>query len=427
VEKRLCKDVRVKGYPTLLFFQGGQRIEYEGLRGLGDLIGFANKAVIAGEGVKDVDAAEFEKLEEHEEVIFLYLYDHATTSEDFAALERVTLSLIGHARIVKTQDPVLYQRFKISTWPRLLVSRDGKPTYFTALAPKDMRDTRKVLGWMQTVWQPIVPELTAANAKDIMGGKLVVLAILSRERSDEFVIAKRELKNAALEWIDKQTQAFQLERQELRDAKQLRIEEAEDRNDQRGLRSAKSIRINMDDIERKEVQFAWVDGVFWERWVKTTFGVSVKDGERVVVNDEEVSQTPSHSKHHNTNSAPEPSLLGHNHYRQPDRTKPHLDPRDSTQDRRLATKNLAEIDLYASRSPLLFSQTGLPQAPDRELPFHRRCIDHVYDLCQRPAQERSWKAVGHRRVLAVAPCEWQGRWHERYFGQWSAAGQGGLV
>ena len=337
VEKRLCKDVRVKGYPTLLFFQGGQRIEYEGLRGLGDLIGFANKAVIAGEGVKDVDAAEFEKLEEHEEVIFLYLYDHATTSEDFAALERLTLSLIGHARIVKTQDPVLYQRFKISTWPRLLVSRDGKPTYFTALAPKDMRDTRKVLGWMQTVWQPIVPELTAANAKDIMGGKLVVLAILSRERSDEFVIAKRELKNAALEWIDKQTQAFQLERQELRDAKQLRIEEAEDRNDQRGLRSAKSIRINMDDIERKEVQFAWVDGVFWERWVKTTFGVSVKDGERVVVNDEEVCPSPSHCLHHKTNPTPEPSLLGHHHHRQPDRTKPHLDPRDSPQDRRLAT------------------------------------------------------------------------------------------
>lgn len=297
VEKRLCKEARVKGYPTLLFFQAGQRIEYEGLRGLGDLISFANKAAIASEPVKDINATEFEKLEETEEVIFLYLYDHATTSEDFAALDRLTLSLIGHARIVKTQDPTLYQRFKISTWPRLLVSRDGKPTYFTALAPKDMRDTRKVLGWMQTVWQPIVPELTASNAKDIMHGKLVVLAILSRERADEFVIAKRELKNAALEWIDKQTQAFQLERQELRDAKQLRIEEAEDRNDQRGLRSAKSIRINMDDIERKEVQFAWVDGVFWERWVKTTFGIGVKDGERVVVNDEEVNMTspiPSH-------------------------------------------------------------------------------------------------------------------------------------
>lgn len=289
VEKRLCKDVRVKGYPTILFFRGGERVEYDGLRGLGDLISFANKAGAVGEGIRDVNAAEFEALEQTEEVIFIYCYDHATTSEDFMAMERLLLSLIGHAKLVKTNDHLLYKRFKISTWPRLLVSRDGRPSYYTPLAPKDMRDFRKVLGWMQSVWQPLVPELTASNAREIMDGKLVVLGILSRERSDEFVIAKREIKNAALEWIEKQTQAFQLERQELRDAKQLRIEEAEDRNDQRGLRSAKSIRINMDDIERKEVGFAWVDGVFWERWLKTTFGINVKDGERVVINDEAVS------------------------------------------------------------------------------------------------------------------------------------------
>lgn len=285
IEKRLCKDVRVKGYPTLLFFRGGERIEYDGLRGLGDLISFANKAVSLADGVKDVDAAAFEAMEQEEEVIFLYFYDHATTTEDFAALERLVLSLIGRAKLVKTNDRLLADRFKISTWPRLLVSRDGKPTYYTALSPRDMRDFRRVLGWMESVWQPIVPELTASNAREIMNGKLVVLGILSRDRSDEFIIAKREIKNAALEWIDKQTQAFQLERQELRDAKQLRIEEAEDRNDQRALRNAKSIRIDMNDIERKEVGFAWVDGVFWERWIRTTFGISVKDGERVVVND----------------------------------------------------------------------------------------------------------------------------------------------
>ena len=43
----------------------------------------------------------------------------------------------------------------------------------------------------------------------------------------------------------------------------------------------------MDDIARKEVGFAWVDGVFWERWIRTTFGISVRDGEKVVVNDED--------------------------------------------------------------------------------------------------------------------------------------------
>jgi len=286
IEKRLCRDVKVKGYPTILFFRGGERIEYDGLRGLGDLILFAQRTMAVEEGVRDVTAAEFEELEEKEEVIFLYCYDQATTSEDFTALERLVMSLIGHAKLVKSSDPALSQRFKISTWPRLLVSRDGKPSYYEALSPQTMRDYRRVLDWMQSVWLPIVPELTASNAREIMDNKLVVLGILSRDRPEEFASAKREIKNAALEWIDKQTQQFQLARQELRDAKQLRIEEAEDRNNERALRNAKGIRINMADIERKEVGFAWVDGVFWERWIRTTYGISIRDGERVVINDE---------------------------------------------------------------------------------------------------------------------------------------------
>jgi protein disulfide-isomerase len=288
-EVRLCKDVRLRGYPTILFFRGGERVEYDGLRGLGDFVTYANKAIDIGEGVKDIDAAEFSELEENEEVIFVYFYDHATTSEDFQALERLTLSLIGHAKLVKTNSALLAERFKITTWPRLLVSRDGRPTYYTALAPQDMRDFRKVLHWMQSVWLPIVPELTASNSREVMDGKIVVLGILTRERPDEFMMAKKELKSAAVEWMDKEISRFQQDRKEARDAKELRIAEAEDRNDQRALRAAKSIRINMDRTDHKEVGFAWVDGVFWERWIRTTYGIEVaKDGEKVIINDEDV-------------------------------------------------------------------------------------------------------------------------------------------
>lgn len=289
VETRLCKDAGVKGYPTIYFFKGGEKVEYEGLRGLGDLITWAEKAVEIASGVQYVDAAKFKELEEKEEVIFLYFFDHATTSEDFIALERLTLSLVGHARLVKTDSAALAERFKITTWPRLLVVRDGRPTYYNALAPRDMRDFHQVLNWMRSVWLPIVPELTASNAREIMDGKFVVLGILTHRRSDEFMLAKRELKEAAMEWMDKQAQLLQLERQELRDAKQLRIEEAEDRNDQRALRAAKSMHINVNENDKKQVAFAWVDGDFWERWLRTTYGIDVKNGERVIINDEEVS------------------------------------------------------------------------------------------------------------------------------------------
>lgn len=288
---RLCKDARVSAYPTMYFFRGGERVEYTGLRGLGDLISFTGKALDSD--VKYVTASEFKEMEETEEVIFVYFFDHATTSEDFVALDRLTLSLIGHAKIVKTDDPILANRYKISTWPRLLVSRDGRPSYYNALSPQDMRDFRKVLEWMKSVWQPLVPELTANNAKDILNGHYAVLGILDRSRPDEFLQSRRELKNAALEWMDKQTQLYQLERQELRDSKQLRIEEAEDRDDQRALRQAKSMVISItEDSFRKGVHFAFVDGVFWERWIRSTYGIDVSKGERVVINDEDVSHLP---------------------------------------------------------------------------------------------------------------------------------------
>jgi protein disulfide-isomerase len=287
LDRRLCKDAKVKGFPTLLFFRGGERVEYNGLRGVGDLISYAKNGIDVGTGVQEVDAETFKKMEETEEVMFLYFYDEATTSEDFAALERLTLSLIGHGKLLKTKDKELCKQFRISTWPRLVVSRDSKANYYPYLAPRDMRDYRQILNWMKTVWLPLVPELTASNAKEIMTNSVVVLGVLSRERSDEFAIAKREMKNAAMEWIDREAHARQLERQELRDAKQLRMEEAKDRNDERALSRARNTRVELES--KQEVKFAWVDGVFWERWIKTTYGVDVGDGEKVVIIDEEVS------------------------------------------------------------------------------------------------------------------------------------------
>ncbi|KAI9658514.1 MAG: hypothetical protein M1831_003952 [Alyxoria varia] len=285
IEKRLCKDAHISGYPNMVLFKGPERVNYEGLRGLGDLKDYAEKAVEAVTGIPDVTSEEFEKLEETEPVIFTYFYDHATTSEDFQALERLPLHVMGRARVVKTNDKDLIKRFRISTWPRLIVSKDGKASTFRGLMPKHMRDVPRLITWMRNNWLPLVPELSATNAHDVMQDKFAVLGILSRDRTDEFEIARREIKNAAIEWMDKQNQAFELERQELRDAKQLRVEEAEDRKDQNALRDAKLIRVNEEEIKRKEVVFAWADGAFWERWIRTTFGVSVHDGDRVIIYD----------------------------------------------------------------------------------------------------------------------------------------------
>ncbi|KAF3360174.1 hypothetical protein VDGD_00502 [Verticillium dahliae] len=288
VEAKLCKEVGVRAFPTLLFIKGTERAEYEGLRGLGDLKSYGEGAAAAAVGVVDVDAAALEALEQKEEVVFVYFYDHATTSEDFASLEKMPVSLVGRARIVKTQDPKLAERYKITTFPRLLVSRSGRPTYYNPLTPREMRDVEGILAWMRSVWLPMVPELVATNSREIMDGKIVVLAIINRNDAETLADAKRELNKAANDWMDKQIVLFQKERQELRDAKQLKIDEAENRGDERAKDNAKLIRVDMSKSPRKEVAFAWIDGVFWQRWLKTTYGIDVSTGgNRVIINDED--------------------------------------------------------------------------------------------------------------------------------------------
>ncbi|KAI5279566.1 hypothetical protein KEM54_004118 [Ascosphaera aggregata] len=79
VERMLCKDAKINSYPTFYFFRGGEKVEYNGLRGYGDLLKVSEKAVdIVGNGITDVNEESFDQLAETDRVIFLYFYDHAT-------------------------------------------------------------------------------------------------------------------------------------------------------------------------------------------------------------------------------------------------------------------------------------------------------------------------------------------------------------
>ncbi|KAK9457699.1 thioredoxin-like protein [Dipodascopsis uninucleata] len=283
-EKQLCKDARLQGYPSLMYFVGSERVEYDGLRGVGDLVAFATKAM--NSKVRSIDATEFEEIEAKEEVFFLYFYDENTAKEDFDALDRVSLPLIGHAPLFTTNAPILASRFRVTTFPRLVVISDGRPSYYTALSPKDMRDHLKVLVWMKTVWLPILPELTASNSHEIMEGRIVVLGVLDKSKEEEFELSKKELKSASREWLDLRAEQEKTERQTQRELKEMKIEEASSKGDVKGLKIAQNMHVVLSP--KKEVGFAWVDGLFWERWLQKTYGINVRgSGQRVIINDED--------------------------------------------------------------------------------------------------------------------------------------------
>src|SRR5438045_2242131 len=100
------------------------------------------------------------------------------------ALDGISLNLIGHAPLLRTNSEALINRFRITSFPKLIVLRDGKTSYYMALSPRDMRDHRRLLSWMKSVWLPMVPELSAANSHEVMQGRTVVLAILDRTLKD---------------------------------------------------------------------------------------------------------------------------------------------------------------------------------------------------------------------------------------------------
>jgi protein disulfide-isomerase len=264
-------------------FQGVQHVAYDGLRGLGDLVSFANKA--AESQVKEIDATDFEALQKKNEVVFLYFYDFATTTEDFEALDRTALSLIGHAPLVKTSNDILASKFRVTTFPKLTVIKDGKPQYYNALAPADMRDTGKMLAWMRTNWLPLVPELSAQTSHEIMGGRHVVLAILDPDTSG-FSLQKQVLRDAAQRVMDDKFAEEQAGKMQQREKKGAKLQEALKKGDEEKVEEAKRIRVQVQ--HSPQVGFAWVDGVFWSKWLKATYNIDLAtDGPRLLITNED--------------------------------------------------------------------------------------------------------------------------------------------
>ena len=172
-----------------------------------------------------------------------------------------------------------------------------------------MRDHRRLLSWMKSVWLPMVPELSAANSHEVMQGRTVVLAILDRTLKD-FEQTKQKMKAAALEWLDVRAGEDKAEKQELREKKESKIEQAEEKGDKKAIEKAKGIQVVVKP--KKEVGFAWVDGVFWGRWCRGTYGVDVREtGPRIIINEQDVLPDP-----HNWTDVLGKEILGYQPSRQ---------------------------------------------------------------------------------------------------------------
>jgi len=240
----------------MTFFKGMSDIEYESARSLIEMTSFAEK--VADASVRDVDQSDYEQLKRTEEVLFMYFYDSKMAEEDFAPLDATLLPLISHASLLKTNDKALLKKYGITSCPSLLVIRNDRVSVYPATSPHAFKYSDQILQWMKTVWLPIVPEITASNAREVTAGKLVALAVLDPADA-AFETYKSQLLTSATQWMDKEGDSI----------------------------VAQSLPGTATKI--RPVAFAWIDGMAWAKWLASAYNIDIQTtGPRYVINDQEV-------------------------------------------------------------------------------------------------------------------------------------------
>ncbi|KAG0144665.1 hypothetical protein CROQUDRAFT_79729 [Cronartium quercuum f. sp. fusiforme G11] len=191
--KSICRKEGVPGFPTLIFYQEGIKVEYPGSRALADMQAFAKKAAITG-GAKDITPTDVEKVMSQEEVFFLYLYPESTSTKEIASSEAAK-SFLGTALVFKSSSPSLFTRFGLlSSTPALLVFKDfdAQPWAISqaSTSPKTFIAANSL---------SLLPELNAGNYEVLFKPserKLVVLVCLASDDPN----LRDELKIWAKQW-----------------------------------------------------------------------------------------------------------------------------------------------------------------------------------------------------------------------------------
>lgn len=293
----LCNEMHISKIPAIKFFYGESESEYRGLRTENEILAFGKNAA-ESPNIKEVNAEELDELVKATNagglktgrvtVNFVYFYDDATVKEDYDALRRMSVSVIGNAKVYKTNDKELVNRMKVRQFPSLYAVTDiNRWIQYEAKTPKDIRNNKEMSKWARRTWLSLVPQLTPANARDILdNAKYVVIAVIDPKEIDDHTRAIKELKQTALTLMENNNKqdADEIERQ--RAKKQLKLDEATAKKDHDGLEKAKKIRVN--PKKKPTVGFAWIDKNYWDTWIKGRYGSThgLRSKPRVIINDE---------------------------------------------------------------------------------------------------------------------------------------------
>ncbi|KDQ14118.1 hypothetical protein BOTBODRAFT_32911, partial [Botryobasidium botryosum FD-172 SS1] len=241
--RSLCLQQGVEGYPTLLFYHGGQKSEYNGGRALEAMERFVTKGVSIH--LEVIDNEQFPNILKKDTVFYMYLHSPSTSKEHISSVTEATRALLGHPTVYESRDPELFKRFSLdpAKGPVIVAIKDHASEPFDIFALSDHPNQPMTSKWLVDNKLPTVQELDSDNFQSVMRAPSSPLVAPSIIDPADRIKAEEVLLAAAKAWKAKAPK------------------------------------------DARPVVFVWMNVHTWADWLKRMYGITAADVPRVVLAD----------------------------------------------------------------------------------------------------------------------------------------------
>ncbi|KAG1875422.1 thioredoxin-like protein [Suillus subalutaceus] len=239
--KSLCTKQGVTGYPMLFYYSHGAKTEYSGSRKYEPLVAFADKA--ASPTMQPISAHDLDKVVHEHPVAYVLL--HSSSDEHIVSeVAKDSQLLLGSPPVFVSSSKELFTRYDIPTtesWV-ILAFKDNDPKEPTSIFNSSISDTLST--WLFANRLPTSLELSRDIFQHVMNAPHNPLVVIAATPNGVQNDVSSKLNDIAKKW-----------------------------------------RLRKSYVGRQDVVFTWMDADQWGKWMKSMYGVKVKDQPKVVVAD----------------------------------------------------------------------------------------------------------------------------------------------
>ncbi|KAG1740372.1 thioredoxin-like protein [Suillus lakei] len=239
--KSLCSKQGVTGYPMLFYYSHGAKTEYTGSRKYEPLVAFADKA--ASPTMQQISAHDLDKVIQENPVAYILLLS-SSNEHIVSEVAKDSQLLLGSPPVFVSSSKELFTRYDIPTlesWA-ILAFKDNDPKEPISVFNSSISDGLST--WLFANRLPTSLELSRDVFQQVMNAPHNPLVVIAATPNDAQNDVSSKLNDIAKKW-----------------------------------------RLRKSYVGRQDVVFTWMDADQWGSWMKSMYGVKVKDQAKVVIAD----------------------------------------------------------------------------------------------------------------------------------------------